>query len=599
MPLSPDVAWDLAEPVVDVYAEAERRLLERIGRSLAAGLDAPGWAETKLLEVQLLQRHTAADLIASTVVAQAHGTVGVQKAWNRGVAAAERDVARTVLGGLRRASTLQPTLDRIMGELTSSLQAVTQRVLRAVPDVYRDVIRATAPQAIIGLQTRRQAAQAALNELADRGVTGFTDKAGRQWQLDSYVEMATRAATGRAAVDGHTDRLAARGFDLVHISDAPQECHLCRPWEGKVLTTGPKVAAPAVATLDQARAAGLFHPGCRHSTGIYLPGITNLPTDTADPQGDADRQRLRALERRVRAAKRREAVALDPAARTAARRQVRAGQAEIREHVATTSAKRQPHREQLRRPQPVTRDPFARDTDEQLQGRLMAEFEKGAPDEALVERISVQMEMRERYAGTDLSEHYRRRNTVLDEGFAGQSDEEIGQLVEQAIASGDPEAGAFVSEAQLELEQRAYSGKGFHRAVVQAARPRAESKAAKLRSARADYDLFVEQQRRDLEEATNGNLIRHDREAEYRKKHGGSELAFILTADPQTMYRYASEEVRRHFAANPGSRMTFAEFAVQAGIDDPALVERAERARRKALDAATRAEEREKPRRRR
>ena len=107
----------------------------------------------------------------------------------------------------------------------------------------------------------------------------------------------------------------------------------------------------------------------------------------------------------------------------------------------------------------MQRDPFGRKTDEELQDQLMGEFEKGAPDEALVERISVEMELREKYAGSDISEHYRRRNTVLDEGFGEQSDEEIAQLIEEATASGDPSADEFVHEAQEELRNRATPAK--------------------------------------------------------------------------------------------------------------------------------------------
>lgn len=591
MPFSPDLADDLAGPVVEVYAEAERVLLGRIAQYIEKGLDVPGWAESKLLEVQLLQRHTAADLVGANAVATAHMAVGVAKAWNRGAAVAEADVARAVLGGLRAAVPLQSSLEAITLEATGSLQKLHQRTLRAVPDAYREVVRKVAPQVLTGLYTQRQAAQHALDQLAAKGLTGFTDARGRNWGLDTYAEMATRTACTRAAVDGHMGRLAGRGFTLVLVEDIPQECSICRPFEGKILSiAGDDVRA--YTTMDDARARGLFHPGCRHATGLYQPGVTKLPTHTADPVGDAARQKLRYLERRVRAAKRREAVALTPEAKAKARRDIRAEQAKIRDHVASTPAKRQPHREQLRHAKPVAGDPFARDTDEQLQDRLMAEFEKDEPDEKLVERIGVQMDLRDKYAGTDLSEHYRRRNTVLDEGFQGQSDEEIGELIEQAIASGDPEAAMFVNEAHLEIRNRTYAGKNVHRAV--AARrvvPRAESKAARLRKVRDEYDLWLEHTRVELENATNGNLIRRDRLAEWQEKHGGSsQLGMMVEGDPRTAFAYASREVRDYWQTH--ERWTFAEFAVQAGIQDAALEDKAARARDRRRAAMNRAEER-------
>ena len=595
MPFSPDMADELAAGVVDVYAETERLLLARIAHFVGKGIDTPDYVERRLLETQLLQRQAGADLIAGNTTATAQLAAQLSRAWSRGSQQAESDIVRSVLGGIRAATGQRYRLDAIVDDATNSLRSAADRIFRAIPDEYRAVIRKAAPQALTGVLTRRQASQQALDELADKGITAYVDSRGRQLGVDTYVEMATRTAVGRAAVEGHVNRLVGRGFSLVMVSDAPQECELCRPFEGKVFSIGDGVAPEGVTVLmplDEARARGLFHPNCRHVTSLYQPGITRLPENTADPVGDKARQRLRYLERQVRAARRREAVALTPEAVVKARRDARKYQARIREHVATTPAKRQPHRERLTRAKPVQRDPFGRKTDEELQDQLMGEFEKGAPDEALVERISVEMELREKYAGSDISEHYRRRNTVLDEGFGEQSDEEIAQLIEEATASGDPSADEFVHEAQEELRNRAYSGKGFSRAVARrAVTPRSESKAARLRRARQEYDLYLQDQRVQLENATNGNYVRRDRLAEWNAKHGGrSQLTMMLEGDPTTVYRYASREVRDYFENNP--RLTFAEYAIQAGISDPVLEERAEKARRRARDAAMRAEER-------
>jgi uncharacterized protein (DUF2336 family) len=98
-------------------------------------------------------------------------------------------------------------------------------------------------------------------------------------------------------------------------------------------------------TLAQARAAGLFHPNCRHSMSAYIEGVTKPYGETEDPQGYKDTQKLRYLERQVRESKRLEAAALDPAALRKAKMRTAAYQAKIRTHVATSKAKRQPWRE--------------------------------------------------------------------------------------------------------------------------------------------------------------------------------------------------------------------------------------------------------------
>jgi hypothetical protein len=180
------------------------------------------------------------------------------------------------------------------------------------------------------------------------------------------MEMAVRTTVAQAAVEGHLDRLATAGADLVIVSNHAQECARCRPWEGKILvragaggartvqvlhaTRDEHVTVPVAGSVDDAIRHGLLHPGCRHSINAFLPGATQVPTATADPEGDAARQRLRALERRARRAKLRKAGALTPAEARRAGARVRAAQVEIRKHVAATrhlGIRRKPEREAI------------------------------------------------------------------------------------------------------------------------------------------------------------------------------------------------------------------------------------------------------------
>jgi hypothetical protein len=352
MPVSPHYVENLSATVVGLYQDAERLLLDRIARALAADIDAPDWAERKLLQVQLLQAQTGQQLHALTGRSAEEIAAAVLKAYNRGTATAQADLADLIAGSLGP-NTIPPGLpavEALVTEAVGKLDATHGQILRTIPDVFRDVIAQSAPQVLLGTQTRRDAAQTALDRFANRGVSGFIDRAGRNWALESYTEMSLRASTMSAAVQGHTDRLQAAGHDLVIVSNAPQECSLCRPFEGKVLSLSGLPRADRVdvmTTLADAKQRGLFHPSCRHSVGIYIPGVTKAPKHTADVEGSAARERLRSLERSVRKWKRRELVGLDDAAKAKAAAKVRAYQVAIREHVGSTSAKRQPARERL------------------------------------------------------------------------------------------------------------------------------------------------------------------------------------------------------------------------------------------------------------
>jgi hypothetical protein len=177
--------------------------------------------------------------------------------------------------------------------------------------------------------------------------------------------MATRTAVAQAATQGHLDQLRADGFGLVIVSDAPQECVLCRIWEGKVLAiAGPPgthtiqaehgihdrlmVDVHVAGSVAEAVAAGLMHPNCRHSLSAYLPGVTKAPTHTADPEGDLARQEQRHIERQIRRWKLRAEAPLDPAAAKAAQVKVRAWQARMRDHLDQhPDLRRLRHREQV------------------------------------------------------------------------------------------------------------------------------------------------------------------------------------------------------------------------------------------------------------
>lgn len=387
----------LARALVELYTDLQTRLAADLARRLAAGMDRPTWADEKLATVGSVRRWAQtlldrldgplADRVAQAVILAyqrgGHEALAelarvqdthpdwLARAGQSEVPARLREMVAARRAGIaaelaRVAGTMPGTaaMQRLTYSLVSTLQGTHLRILRWQLDAYREVIaRAAAPDVLAGLATRRRAAQIAWEQLLSRGITGFVDRAGRRWELASYVEMATRTTVAQSLVEGHLDRMAAAGLDLVMVSNSPQECSRCRPWEGKVLARSGLggrrtehvasaisdriVAVQVAGSVDEAVADGLLHPNCTHRLTAYLPGATKPPTHTANPQGDADRQRLRELERRVRRAKLQEAAAIDPAAKRAASAKVRDLQAQIREHVDATGLIRQRAREQV------------------------------------------------------------------------------------------------------------------------------------------------------------------------------------------------------------------------------------------------------------
>lgn len=369
MAISPDMAEDLAAAVSSLYEQAELALIKKISQALAEGIDSPLWVDLKLAALGNLR--AAIDEVIAALQNDAAGAIhqAVAEAYDRGQQAAIVELGAVATGPALAAVEALPTapaVDRLAAALVQETGPVHLRMLRASVDVYRQVVAEASAAPLLGATTRRQAAERALNQFAGRGVTGFVDRAGRSWNMTSYVEMATRSAVGRAAVQAHTDRLGAAGIELVMVSDAPEECPRCKPWEGKILRRegpdGPDtievehaledeqmVEVRVAGSLPEARAAGLMHPNCRHRLSIYLPGVTKrLPPKASRTRATYEQsQQQRYLERQVRAWKRRQAVAEGIGDAQAARAKVRAYQARIRELTAETGLPRKSHREQI------------------------------------------------------------------------------------------------------------------------------------------------------------------------------------------------------------------------------------------------------------
>lgn len=373
MPVDRTLAEGLAQTLVDLYTEAQSRLALDLGRRLTEGLSAPDWAGRKLAQIGLLRSFAQRliQLLDGEMTKEVEQAITL--AYARGGQAALEELLRLAGGTPRELAEIQRELPgteaiaRLVWTLVSTLRGTHLRILRWDLDAYRQVVASTIATGVLqGTETRLRTAQRTLDRLVGQGITGFTDKSGRNWQLASYVEMAVRTGTAQAAVQGHLDRLGDRGIDLVIVSNAPQECELCRDWEGQVLARngppGERTIKQEHATVDdrmvdvriagsvvEAVAAGLLHPNCRHSLSAYLPGITKVPTHTEDPGGDKARQKLRYLERRVREFKLKATAAIDPAAKRAHERTVRDYQAKIRDHLenAPTQLFRQKHREQI------------------------------------------------------------------------------------------------------------------------------------------------------------------------------------------------------------------------------------------------------------
>ncbi|GAA3144875.1 hypothetical protein GCM10010466_39950 [Planomonospora alba] len=580
-------ALEHARLVAQLYADAEAELFTKIADRLQERLGEPEYEGARFAEIRELRRE--AERIVGRLERAAAKAVrsGVTDAWRRGVDAALED-----LRGLGSKKLISPGqgVDVLVGQTLNLVTQVQAGALRAVEDIYRQVIARTVGLSLTGALTRREATQRALDRFADRGITGFVDRAGRHWDMPSYTEMAMRTAMTRATVDGHLAAMSENDIDLVLVSRTPHGCPLCDPWEGEVLSiSGPAgtrtephatrddetVKVKVAATVAEARAAGLLHPNCRHNLNAYLPGVTR-PAPPVEASGTyEDTQEQRRLERQVRHWKRREAAALDDDARAKADVKVEEYQARLRELTKATGLRRRSGREQIGVPRPPRpkQPPAPRQRPERPEQPKVEPAEpstssrppgvpehwpvtlRGLPEEdllAFMQWYTDDPDMQERFL-TYLDElEQREAREDADPGWAWSWEEDEtpeDRRITELVADGMPYLDAYAEVHGLD------AGELRRQEELSLLRQERETGETLDAMVRRLYAEWLDMQVVEAENATRGVLLNKAGQA--------------ADIDPRTLFsgradrarRYASEELLRWWGDHP--RMTLTEFKAQ------------------------------------
>ncbi|MES9554786.1 MULTISPECIES: phage minor capsid protein [unclassified Streptomyces] len=579
MPIHPGMVEDLAAGTRDLYASAEERLLRIIARQLEGGFDSPQWAERKLSAVSALRRASqgVVDELGQAVSLEVFDVTA--EAYNVGHRAGVAELGALSDDARRLVDDITPqaqAVDRLAQETVDRVTATHRSILRTIVDRFRAIVAQVAATPLLGIGTRRQATQDAMQRWADEGITSFTDRAGRRWKLTSYAEMAVRTGVARAATESHMRTLETAGVELVIVSNAPRECPLCRPWESQILTIsgpdgartvkvehatqdGEQVAVHVAGSLDEARQSGLQHPNCRHSVAAYTPGITRPPAHGgSDPEGYEAGQRQRAIERTIRKYKNRSAAATTPEAARAANAKVRQWQGAMRDHLAAhpdlrrLRAREQPGASNLPKPSTAPSPPYVQAA--RVRSGDAATLREMTDEEMGTAMRAASLDDRDR--GRIAAELDRRYPPDPLPAAAATGDAVANMLMDRAAVDNaiDPlpapeEWGALANDAKFADELAA---------AVRAAEERGTEARDRITRAKARemYTEYVYRQYLDAEAACRGYLLNKKAQTD------GVDPMSLFSGPARIAHARASDELREWWATN--GRLTQAEFIEQA-----------------------------------
>ena len=338
-------------PVVQAYRDMEDELLMLIGRQIAKDgrlSDTSKWRVRQLARAGEINRQ-ALDIISSY-------SEGISnEVYDAITEAAESEVGRLDEAMLNLLSEKGELTDDVQGMLNayerqsrqelnvknaeiadSYARALTERCnlvntvmaanvkagyTAAVSEISRAMneMNAGAVAVVSGNEGLHEATRRTIHRLARNGITGFTDKAGRQWTPEAYVKMdlrTTMANTARAAQDARCD---AYGISLIEVSSHMGARPKCAPYQGRVFSrdgsrgitedlNGDKIEYIPLSETSYGEPDGLFGINCGHQQYPFIPGLSVKSYYPYPEEENAERYRelqaQRGMERKIRADKR-------------------------------------------------------------------------------------------------------------------------------------------------------------------------------------------------------------------------------------------------------------------------------------------------------
>lgn len=250
------------------YHEAEKRLIAILGQ-----VELSDWQRARAAD-QLAQVQAVLDALGEHT--EAWADTHVPTLYAEGLSGADEllDAAGAGLPVPQGFARLHTESIQILGEnIVMRYDEVLQTVGRRADDFFRQAGLLSLQEATALGTDRRSASRLMVQQLKEKGITGFVDARGTEWSLGTYAEMHARTVSRECTNLGTQNRLRERGHDLVQVSDHGGACEKCAPWEGEILSiSGESSEYPSVA---EAEADGLFHPNCVHVLVPWIPGYSS------------------------------------------------------------------------------------------------------------------------------------------------------------------------------------------------------------------------------------------------------------------------------------------------------------------------------------
>ena len=308
-------------PLVDIYAELEREIFEKMAELLKTDPNmtkeyALEWQIEKMRQIGILNIETINELadvvgvarneLASTFNAIAGDTIYTVDQQVKRLGKEVLENPPTEMDSL-----LQTILDYVFDDLDNLVNARLPGRNGVAAQVYTDIVSQATTSAMVGNKTINQAVTESIIKAREKGLpTGFVDKGGRVWNVQNYTDLLIRTAANQTYNNLSTERMKDYDIDLVRVDYYAGARPTCAQIQGKVCSmsnpsSDPKY--PSIYEFGYGTPSGIRGIHCRHRLYPFVDGVStnneNPPDVTEANKVYKEMQKQRSLERNVRKAK--------------------------------------------------------------------------------------------------------------------------------------------------------------------------------------------------------------------------------------------------------------------------------------------------------
>lgn len=331
---------DYSDPIVKVYEAIVDELLINLARHF--NVKATGNTGSFEYEVEMLakmgaiRRETAAIIARHIKANEPMIELAVRTAMLDALELVEPELRDAAAAGLLNdvemdvSDAIRQRLEAYARQARNQLNLVNANMVEGTIAAFRNGVQAASAsimgtetgRVILGAETLQGAVRKAVRAMSEQGVTGFYDSAGRRWSAEAYTRMCIKTTCSNAANQAVIDRNREYGNDLIYVRTNATARPGCYPWQGKVISMenraravmdgdGKLVHAFAASETTYGQPDGIFGCNCHHGPmNVFIPMVSHvlgndkMPGKAENDEAYALTQRQRALERRVRYAKR-------------------------------------------------------------------------------------------------------------------------------------------------------------------------------------------------------------------------------------------------------------------------------------------------------